>query len=143
MAIATQNSLPSDFMMSAPGQDEQSCAVNVQTSIVIKGYPAGYAPATAFAAAAYGNRYFGGQNPRNRILIWNKAHAQLLIKACGQIPHRGLSNPAQAVGRDRHLRPLASGRGAALHVQGLGLKSAAIVLCGFETPGHQRGGIPL
>jgi hypothetical protein len=38
----------------------------------------------------------------------------------------------------------AYGRGAALHVQGSGLKSAAIDLCGFETPGHQpeRGGNP-
>jgi hypothetical protein len=34
--------------------------------------------------------------------------------------------------------------GAVLHVQGSGLKSAAIDLCGFETPGHQPelGGIP-
>jgi hypothetical protein len=43
----------------------------------------------------------------------------------------GLQNPAQAVGRDRHLRPQAYGRGTALHVQGLGLKSAVIVLCDF------------
>ena len=56
----------------------------------------------------------------------------------------GPFNPAQAVGRDRHLRPQAYGRGAALQVQGSGLKSAAIDLCGFETPGHQpeQGGIP-
>jgi len=53
----------------------------------------------------------------------------------------GPFNPVQAVGRDRHLRPLAFGRGTALHVQGFGLKSAVIVLHGFETPGHQRSSV--